>query len=152
MDYTITKDAVVVSVVLLLIGIAIIPGITGSTSEEIPTDAYVDFTTEVCGLSSVKPQTIKLTRQQADDIEAMFYQIHAQLDASSSTQEAVRIFTQAVVELNTRGLLDATDMDDILYRIQIISSIQQKLFNNQRFQSSLSQSNHIENKLCLIIG
>jgi len=94
------KKLISVAVILLFIGLAFAPSINANISKE----ELVEFTTEVCGLNGGK-QTVKLTQQQADEVEVLFNLIREQLNATESREEAEEIFKDAVVELDKYGLL-----------------------------------------------
>jgi len=94
------KKLISVAVILLFIGLAFAPSINANVGKE----ELVEFTTEVCGLNGGK-QTVKLTQQQADEVEALFDSIREKLNATESREEAEEIFKDAVVELDKYGLL-----------------------------------------------
>jgi hypothetical protein len=94
------KKLISVVVFLLSIGLAFAPSINANVGKE----ELVEFTTEVCGLN-VGKQTVKLTQQQADEVEALFDSIREKLNNTESRQEAEEIFKNAVVELDKYGLL-----------------------------------------------
>jgi len=89
-----------VAVVVLFVGIAIAPSINANVSKE----ALVEFTTEVCGLNGGK-QTVKLTQEEAVEVEALFDSIREKLDTTKSRDEAEEIFKEAVIELDKYDLL-----------------------------------------------
>ena len=101
----IMKESVVFAVVLLFFGVAVAPGTNGAIGQETPEEEYVEYTTEVCGLSGLKPQTIRFTKQQADEVEQLFDSIKSRLNNATSKEEAVVIFKEAVVEIDKYELL-----------------------------------------------
>jgi hypothetical protein len=90
---------------LLFLGVAVAQGNNGVIRQEIPDDKLVMFSTEVCGFPGLKPQTLRLTKQQASEIELIFDNIKDRLETISSRTEACVVFDEAVIELNTSGLL-----------------------------------------------
>jgi len=88
------KKLISVAIILLFIGLAFAPTINANISKE----ELIEFTTEVCGLNGGK-QSIKLTQQQAKEVEALFNSIREQLNTSESREDAEEIFKDAVVEL-----------------------------------------------------
>jgi len=93
------KKLISVIVILLFIGLAFAPSINANIQSD-----FVEFTTEVCSLNGGK-QTVKLTQQQADEVESLFDSIREQLNTSESREQAEKIFKDAVVELDKYGLL-----------------------------------------------
>jgi len=89
-----------VVVILLFIGLAFAPSINANVSKE----SLVEFTTEICGLNGGK-QTVKLTLEEAQEVEDLFDSIRERLNATESRGEAEEIFKEAVVELDKYGLL-----------------------------------------------
>jgi len=94
------KKLISVAVVLLFIGLAFAPTINANIGKE----ELVEFTTEVCGMN-VRKQTVKLTQQQADKVDALFNSIREKLNTTESREEAEKIFKEAIVELDKFGLL-----------------------------------------------
>ena len=90
----------VFAVIFLFLGITIAPSINANASNK----ALVEFTTEVCGLNGGK-QTVKLTQEEAEEVEILFDSIRERLNAAESIVEAEEIFKEAVVELDKYGLL-----------------------------------------------
>jgi len=94
------KKLTSVAVVLLFIGLAVAPSINANISKE----ALVEFITEVCGLNGGK-HTVKLTQEEAEEVEDLFDSIREKLNASETREESEEIFKEAVVELDKYGLL-----------------------------------------------
>ncbi len=148
------KNGLIVGVILLFIGVgiqpafAIAPNINANISKEM-----VEITTEICGLNGNK-QTVKLSREDADEIILLFTSIEEQLNNTNSVEEAVEIFDKAILELDRFGVLptgmSVKEMQKLVtgrYKNPImmmvfdeIKSIQQQPFDND------------ENFLCLIAG
>ena len=135
------KKLISVTVILLFIGLAFAPSINANVGKE----ELVEFTTEVCGLNGGK-QTVKLTQQQANEVEAMFNSIREKLNNTQSREEAEDIFKDAVVELDKYGLLGG------------LSVKQAQRLVTGRFSNSMSvieiNSKKLDNYnfLCLIVG
>ncbi|UCD13692.1 MAG: hypothetical protein JSW60_09065 [Thermoplasmatales archaeon] len=141
------KKPLAVAVILLFIGVAFAPSINANISKEM-----VEFTTEVCGLNGGK-QTVKLTQEEADEVEALFKSIRERLNATETREEAEEIFNDAVIELNKYGLLKGINMEELLnsliskYRkLKIMKSIQSVFDKNSRL------FNEDNNVFCLIAG
>ena len=66
-------------------------------------DELVEFEVEFCGLG--KKHTVKLTQQEADEVELLFDDIQSRLSTVETREEAEIIFKEAVVELDKYGLL-----------------------------------------------
>ncbi len=68
-------------------------------------DDLVEVTTHACGKLSVRPQVIKVSSQQAQEIQAIFEQVKTDLANVTTKQEAIAVFDQAVVALDKYGAL-----------------------------------------------
>ncbi|UCD12974.1 MAG: hypothetical protein JSW60_05250 [Thermoplasmatales archaeon] len=95
----IQKKIIVVVIILLFISVAIAPSINANIGKDM-----VEFTTEVCGLNGGK-QTVKLTQEEAEEVEALFNSIRERLNTTETREETEEIFKEAVVELDKYGLL-----------------------------------------------
>jgi len=142
------KKLISVAVILLFIGLAFAPSINANISKE----DLVEFTTEVCGLNGGK-QTIKLTQQQADEVESLFDSIREQLNTSESREQAEKIFKDAVVELDKYGLLGGLSVKQaqrlVLGRIH--KPISGKIVVGTIPKVSVTFDDN-ENLFCLLIG
>jgi len=94
------NKCIALAIIFLLIGLAFAPSINANVGKE----ELVEFTTEVCGMN-VRKQTVKLTQQQADEVDALFNSIREKLNTTESREEAEKIFKEAIVELDKFGLL-----------------------------------------------
>ncbi len=95
------KKLHVVGVIVLFLGLACAPSINANISKE---SELVEITTEICGLGGGK-HTAQLTKEDAEEVDRLFENMRLQLNESTSKEEAVEIFNEAVVELDKYGLL-----------------------------------------------
>ncbi len=133
------KKYLAVGVIFLFIGLAVAPSINANVSKE----ALVEFTTEVCGLNGEK-QTVKLTQEEAEEVEDLFKSIRERLNATESREEAEEIFKEAVVELDKYGLLGGLSIQQAQ---RIVS-----FYNANQRQNTESEVSDNENAFCLIFG
>ena len=99
------KKCLAVGVILLFIGVAFGPSINANIGKEM-----VEITTEISGLNGGK-KTVKLTHEEAREVEALFDSIREQLNAAETREEAERIFEEAVIELDNYGLLGGLSVE-----------------------------------------
>ena len=102
------KKHLVVTITLMFIGLSFVPSIHANINKEM-----VEFSTEICGFNSGK-QTVKLTQDEADDVDALFKSIRERLNATESREESEEIFKEAVVELDKYGLLGGLNVKHVL--------------------------------------
>jgi hypothetical protein len=99
------KKSLAVAVILLFIGVAIAPSINFTVVKASNDTDLVEVTTQACGINGFRNTTVKLTRQQYQNLEQYLVDFRARLNQTTTRKEAVPIFKQAVVELNKYGVL-----------------------------------------------
>ena len=99
------KKILIVGVILLFIGVAVAPTINQSVVTASQEDDLNEVTSEACGIQGYRDTTVKLTREQYKDLEQYLVEFRAQLNQTTTREEAVPLFKDAVVELNKYGLL-----------------------------------------------
>ena len=113
----------------------------------------VEITTEVCGLPGYKPQTVKLTQEEAKEVDILFGEIRERLNRVKTEEEAMKIYDEAIVELNKYGLLG----DCCIKQIQnLITGRYQNLrelpFLEKKSTKVQATEEEINNFLCLMVG
>jgi len=101
----ILRKGLAVGIILLFIGVAIapstnVPVVKASTHKDL-----VEVTTQACGIKGFGNTTVKLTKQQYQNLEQYLVDFRARLNQTTTRKEAVPIFKEAVVELNKYELL-----------------------------------------------
>jgi len=99
------KKSLVVSVIFLIIGVAVAPSINQSVVTASQDDDLVEVTSQACGIKGYWDTTVKLTREQYQHLEQYLVEFRARLNQTSSREEAIPFFKEAVVELDKYGLL-----------------------------------------------
>ena len=99
------KKLLVFGVIFLFIGVAIAPSINFTVVKASSDNDLVEVTTQACGIKGFGNTTVKLTRQQYQNLEQYLVDFRARLNQTTTREEAVPIFKEAVVELNKYGLL-----------------------------------------------
>ena len=94
-----------VGIILLFIGISVAPNINTGVVTAIQENDLIEVTTQACGIQGYDDTTVKLTRKQYRDLEQYLVEFRARLNQTSTRDEAVPIFKDAVVELDRYGLL-----------------------------------------------
>ncbi|EMR75079.1 hypothetical protein MBGDF03_00859 [Thermoplasmatales archaeon SCGC AB-540-F20] len=101
----IIKKGSVLAVILLFIGVAFAPSINANVSKASIDSELVEITTEVCGINGVTPNTVLLSKEDAEEVEKLIDDIERRLDDVETREETEKIFNEAVVELDKYGLL-----------------------------------------------
>lgn len=105
MDPNAVKKHQVIAVILLLIGIAIAPSINSIVVKASNDNDLVEVTSQACGIQGFGNTTVKLTKQQYQNLEQYLVDLKARLNQTTTREETIPIFKEAVVELNKYGLL-----------------------------------------------
>ena len=136
-----------ISLIVLLLNVTIIPSITANVTQ----DDLVEITSEFSGLAGHKT-TVKLTQQEAAELEQVIDDIKVKLDNANTREETIVIFKEAVVELDEYGLLGDLSVEQAQrlvtgrYQDSRVMTLFQQLFKR-------SQSSDFEcNLLSLIAG
>jgi hypothetical protein len=99
------KKILAVGIILLFIGVSIAPNINFNVVKASNDNDLVEITTQACGIKGFGNTTVKLTREQYQDLEQYLVEFRARLNQTTTREEAVPIFKEAVVELNKYELL-----------------------------------------------
>jgi hypothetical protein len=100
------KKLLAFGIILLFIGVAIAPGINFTIIKASNGNDLVEVTTQACGIQGYGNTTvIKLTKEQYEDLEQYLVEFRARLNQTTTREEAIPIFKDAVVELDKYGLL-----------------------------------------------
>ena len=97
--------SVSITIILLCMSIAIIPSINFTVVKASTDNEFIEVTSEACGIKGFGNTTVKLTKQQYQDLQNYLVEFRARLNQTTTREEAVPIFKEAVVELNKYGLL-----------------------------------------------
>jgi len=114
----------------------------------------VEITTQACGIKGYGDTTVKLSRQQYQNLEQYLVEFRARLNQTSTREEAVPIFKNAVVELDTYGLLPKGMSVERAQKLVVGVYQNEKLMKrlSKLNEHKKSDSNHMVNYLCLITG
>ncbi|UCD13236.1 MAG: hypothetical protein JSW60_06675 [Thermoplasmatales archaeon] len=141
------KKYLAVAVILLFIGVSFAPSINANISKEM-----VEFTTEICGLDGGK-QTVKLIREEAEEVDVLFKSIRERLNETETREEAEEIFKEAVVELDKYGLLGGLSVEQarqivtVNYENHKLMELLKTIY--QKYKGAIDEN---RNLLCFIAG
>jgi hypothetical protein len=154
------KKILSLGAIMLLLGLAIAPSIHIDIAKASATEeALIDFTIDVCGINGIKPQTFKLTEQQFNDVLKLFDNIKTQLEKIRTTDEAIPIYKEAVIELDKFGLFpDGMIVQEIQNLVTgknqniFQKKIYTKLFNKDHILLNELIDERIANLFCLVFA
>jgi hypothetical protein len=99
------KKILALGIIFLFIGVAVAPSINSTVVKASNDNDLVEVTSQACGIQGFGNTTVKLTKQQYQNLEQYLVDFRARLNQTTTREEAVPIFKEAVVELNKYGLL-----------------------------------------------
>jgi hypothetical protein len=147
------KKILVVGIILLFFGVAVAQSINTNVVKASNDNDLVEVTTQACGIKGYKDSTVKLTREQYQNLKTYLVEFRERLNQILTREEAVRIFKDAVVELDKYGLL-AKGMSVEKAQKLILQQNQNdcliKLW--ERFHNTSILPNDEENSFSLIAG
>jgi len=142
------KKLLVVGVIVLFLGLAIAPSINANVSKASIESELVEITTEVCGINGVKPNTVSLSKEDAE--EKLIDDIERRLDNVETREETVEIFNEAVVELDKYGLLGGLSVKQAQ---RLVTGGYQNLLVKRIFGNIFHKYiDNFDNVICLISG
>jgi len=151
MKKTLVKKELVLSVILLFISVAVAPSINRSIVTASQEDEFIEVTTQACGIKEYENTTVKLTREQYQDLEQYLVEFRIKLNQTSTREEAVPIFKEAVMELDTYGLLPkGMSVEQAQELVAVSFSNHMPEIFSKRMAKILQESN--KNVFCLVSG
>ena len=141
-----------VGIILLFIGVAVAPSINLTVVKASDDNDLVEVTTQACGIKGYKDTTVKLTREQYQNLEQYLVEFRAKLNQTSTREEVVPLFKEILVELDKYGLLPKGMSVEQAHRLVI--ERYQNILAMSRYQTKLSdyQISNNSNFFCLITG
>lgn len=112
-----------------------------------------DVTMEFCGFDDIEPSTIELTKEEYSELKMVIDTFKSQCDLVETREEANELFDDAIVQLDTFGLLGDIGIEETK---NMITSSYQNVKPLQYFERLLptmhGDSNDMQNLFCLIAG
>jgi len=139
----------VFGVIVLFLGLAIAPSINANVSKASIDSELVEITTEICGIDGVKPHTVSLSKEDAEEVELLIDDIKSRLDNVETREETVEIFNEAIVEFDKYGLLGGLSAKQAQ---RLITDGYNNLRIGEFFEKANIDSNIKGNFFCLLAG
>jgi len=147
------KKILAISIILLFLGISVAPSINQSIVTASQDDDLIEVTTQACGIQGYKDTTVKLTREQYQSLEQYLVEFRARLNQTSTRDEAIPIFKEAVVELDKYGLLPRGMSVEKAQKLLVSLQYNPRMnILERKISNPVFSSNEIENYVCLIVG
>jgi hypothetical protein len=141
------KKPLVIGIIFLFLGVAVAPGINFTVVKASNNNDLVEVTSQACGIQGFGNTTVKLTREQYQNLEQYLVDFRARLNQTTTREEAVPIFKDAVAELNKYGLLPKGMSVERAQRLVTMGEhIENMIKNMKKFKPSST------NAFCLFTG
>jgi hypothetical protein len=141
-----------IGIILLFIGVAVAPSINQSIVTASTDDDLLEVTTQACGINGYGNTTVKLTREQYQNLESYLVEFRTRLNQTTTREEAVPIFKAAVVELSKYGLLPKGMNVERAQRLVIRGHQNQRIIKLLDRTLNKNQLSTNSNFLCLTTG
>jgi len=147
------KKILVFGIIFLFISITFAPSINFNVVKSSDEDDFVEVTSEACGIEGFGDTTVKLTNEQFQNLEQYLIDFRERLNQTTTREEAVPLFKEAVVELNKYGLLPKGMNVEQAQKL-VIGSYQKKEETKleQKISSKIPLLNQIVNAFCFVAG
>jgi len=99
------KKILSISIILLFFGVAVAPSFNQNVVKASQEKDFVEVTSQACGIKGYKDTTVKLTREQYQDLEQYLSEFQEKINKSSTWEETAVLFRQAIVMLHDYGLV-----------------------------------------------
>ena len=140
------------SIIGLFIGVAVAPSINSTAVKASNDNDLVEVTSQACGIQGFGNTTVKLTKEQYQNLEQYLVDFRARLNQTTTREEAVPLFKDAIVELNKYGLLSHGMSVEKAQNLVIGSCQNPRFLNNLQKKLSDTNYNDYENYYCLVTG
>jgi hypothetical protein len=141
-----------IGIILLFVGVTIAPTINVQVVKASQDDDLVEVTTQAYGIKGYGNTTVKLTREQYQNLEQYLVEFRARLNQTSTREEAVPIFKDAVVELDTYGLLPkGMSVENAKSFLSMINQEYGKFEKMNTFPKFPKASSRINNIFCFVV-
>jgi hypothetical protein len=148
------KKLIATGIIVLFIGVAFAPSINTIVVKASNDNDLIEVTSQACGIHGFGNTTVKLTKQQNQNLEQYLVDFRARLNQTSNREEAVPLFKDAVVELNKYGLLPKGMSVERAQKL-VVGDYQSSMLArriSKMFVSSDRNYSDYENYNCLIAG
>lgn len=146
------KNMVTMGTILLFLGVAIAPSVNFNVVKASMDDRLVDVTTQACGVKGFENTTVRLTLEQYQNLQHYLRDFTERLNQTTTREEAVPLFNEAVVELNKYKLLPRGM--NVVQAQRLVTRTHQSATILQSFlaRSRGSMANNSTNAFCLVAG
>jgi hypothetical protein len=146
------RKCLAVGIILLFVGVAIAPSINVNIVKASNDNDLVEITTQACGIKGFGNTTVKLTRQQYQNLEQYLVGFRARLNQTTTREEAIPIFKETVVELNKYELLPKGMSVQKAEKLVTGEYLNKKIMNALELFAKKNMFLNEANYLCLTVG
>ena len=147
------KKGLAVAVILLLVGISVVPSITGDIERTSDNKELVEITVDICGFDKTDSHKVSLSRKDADRLDALIDKFEEKIDNTANMEDTFAAYNWLIMKLYKIGLLDDTSVKEIK-KIVSINYKKAKIFKLLDRQYTINNDFFDENRnyFCMISG
>jgi hypothetical protein len=145
------KKNLAVGIILLLISVAVAPSINTSIVKASTDDDLAEVTTQACSITGHRDTTVKLTREQYENLEQYLMEFRARLNQTATREEAIPLFKEVVVKLDKYGLLPKGMSVEKAWKLIIYQYPSQREWKSLK-KNCTNQEYSLSNFCCLVAG
>ncbi|MBN1861592.1 MAG: hypothetical protein JW840_09055 [Candidatus Thermoplasmatota archaeon] len=141
-------------IILLFIGVTVAPSINHSVAIASQDHTVVNVTAQACGIKGFHDTTVELTTEQYQNLKQYLMEFKARWNQTATREEAIPLFKEAVVKLDTYGLLPQGMSVEQALNLLLGTSHYEKVLSwtNKLPVSYPMNSNENISRFCLIAG
>jgi len=146
------KKWLTIGIILLFVGVTIVPVINFTVVKASLDNDPIEVTAQACGVKGYGDITVKLTRGHYQKLEDYLFEFRTRLNQTTTKEEAVPLFKEAIMELNKYGLLPKGI--SVAQALNLVTERSHNMKINQVIRETLKNKklNDSTNILCLIAG
>ena len=148
------KKSLVITIIFLFIGVTVAPSINQSVVKASNDNDLVEVTTQACGIKGYGYTTVKLTKEQYQNLEQYIVEFRARLNQTTTKEEVIPIFKEAVVELDKYGLLPRGMSVERAQRLVSVENLNKDILRLYRKinHDDVASPGHLHNHFSFIAG
>ena len=145
------KKSLTIVLVLLCTSVAVAPSISLTAVKASADTDRIEMTAQVCGVNGFENTSVTLTSDQYQRLEQYLVGFRARLNQTTSPEDTIPLFKEAVVELHTYGLLPRGMTVERAQRLVTGSPVNSQRLRTLSFEHPVL-INEVNNRFCLIAG
>lgn len=146
------RNGLVAGVILLCLDVGLIPIINFQVVKASDNSEFVELTIQACSIQGFVDTTVKLEKQQYENLMQYMVEYRARVNQTTTTEEVIPLFKDAVVKLNSYGLLPKGMSIVQAQKLVTGGYLYQKNMKFMQNRFTQNQDDVMNNVLCYVTG